>query len=51
MVPLPKSDELYAVQNGLTGYYSLDCTSDYNHIAFFDRSTNETCFYDAIWNI
>ena len=33
LVPLPKIDELYAMLNGSTVYYSLDCTLGYCDIA------------------
>ena len=43
-IPLPKIDELYAMLNGLTVYFSLDYTSEYHPIAFLPEVQERSAF-------
>ena len=44
LVPLPKYDELYAMPNSSTVYFSLHCTSGYHYIALAPKAQNKSTF-------
>ena len=51
IVLLTKIDELYAMLNGSTIYSSLDCTSEYFHIALSPEHTKESTFVCTVWKV